>query len=94
MTEIRDGIEFDEDWEQCARCGSSAFFEECEACGGDRYVEEDDWDGFEGGPMRICDDCHGRGGWWGCVSSRDWCEAHPLPGREGIESTARFAAKP
>ena len=94
-TEIRDGIEFGNNWERCARCGSSAFFETCEWCGGDGWVDSDDWEDFPdegGGPMRPCPECQDGGGWWCCVSSRDWCEAHPLSGREGIESTANTHA--
>lgn len=84
-----DGREWDA---QCARCGSSAERDECEQCGGEGY------DGHECGEDSCCcafpeendpcGQCGGVGGWMRCVSSRDWCEANPLPGREqahGVE---------
>jgi len=91
-SEIRDGVEFFEDeadhgGEQCARCGSSVYFVDCWECGGEGEVEDDDWQNFEG-DMVCCRHCRGTGGWWHCVSGRAWCEAHPMPGREDITSTA------
>lgn len=94
VTEIRGGIEFEvadgppgmDPW--CARCGSSAFHEECDRCGGDGFIEDEPWDHCGDGEVVTCPECRGSGGWWCCCSSRAWCEAHPLPGREGIESTA------
>lgn len=76
-------------WEhQCARCGSSVVFEECDQC-------EDGYSHHDCGedccackypePNVPCDTCHGAGGWWSCISSAEWCEAHPLPGRERVE---------
>lgn len=81
-----DGREWDV---QCARCGSSADFEHCDSCGGEgfdghdcgedccccRYPEEN----------VVCDTCEGRGGWHWCLSSPEWCESNPLPGRESIK---------
>jgi hypothetical protein len=29
-----------------------------------------------------CDICHGNGAFAICLSSPEWCEAHPLPGRQ------------
>lgn len=85
------------DWErgedcQCARCGSSADFVRCWNCGGEgvdghdcgedicccRYPEDN----------VVCDICRGTGGGWHCVSTPEYCESHPLPGRDGILSTA------
>jgi hypothetical protein len=85
---IVNGIEFftvghgddrDEDC-QCARCGSSAMFNACDNCGGDGEVEDDDWQ-CEGDYL-TCDWCRGKGGWFRCCSSADWCKANPRPGRE------------
>lgn len=76
----RDGRE----WEpQCARCGSSCVFEDCDNCCGEGEIEDDDWQ-CEGEFYR-CDWCLGAGGFESCCSSREHCEAHPLPGREDIK---------
>lgn len=74
---------------QCARCGSSADHQECDQCCGDGV------DGHEcGEDCCMCADpednvrcytCRGRGGWYRCMSSKEFCEANPLPGREQIE---------
>lgn len=70
---------------QCARCGSSASYEDCEWC-------EDGYDGHDCGEDCCvclypednvrCDICRGHGGWYTCLSSPEWCQANPLPGRE------------
>jgi hypothetical protein len=78
------------EWEcQCARCGSSATFEECEACGGEGLRGHDCGDDtcccLRPEENQTCGDCGGVEGWWCCLSSRDWCEAHPIPGREKTE---------
>ena len=82
---IKGGIEFFDtglgyDDCQCARCGSSCAFIDCDNCGGDGEIEDDDWQ-CEGEFSR-CDWCRGAGGWWYCLSGRDWCQANPMPGRE------------
>jgi hypothetical protein len=66
---------------QCARCGSSVGHRDCENCGGDGYIEDDDWQ-FPSNDR--CDICLGDGGWYVCLSSGEWCEAHPIPGRETV----------
>lgn len=79
------GLEIDA---QCARCGSSCAREHCwncedgfsdHDCGEDtcccRYPE----------PNVVCGVCRGYGGWQMCLSSAEWCQANPLPGREGVE---------
>jgi hypothetical protein len=69
---------------QCARCGSSVEGEHCGACEDgfvDRYEEDPLWYGHE---LYPCDECGGRGVFHRCCSSPEWCEAHPLPGREGV----------
>lgn len=78
------------DWEpQCARCGSSAVHERCEMCGGEGL------DGHDCGEDCCfclspednvpCDTCCGRGGWYRCCSSPDFCQKNPNAGREAIE---------
>lgn len=77
-------------WEnQCARCGSSMHWEDCEQC------DEDGMSGHDCGEdccccldpeeNMICDTCDGEGGWWMCLSDDEWCNAHPLPGREHVQ---------
>jgi len=79
------------EWDcQCARCGSSCSAVDCETCGGEGY------DGHECGedtcacgdpdePNVPCSICLGAGGWMVCISSREWCEAHPLPDRADVK---------
>lgn len=72
---------------QCARCGSSCDGGQCEEC-------EDGLDGHDCGedcccclyPEEnvVCQYCDGTGVWHRCLSSREWCEANPLPGRENV----------
>ena len=62
---------------QCARCGSSVDVQPCEECD-DGYILDD-------GDCYVCDDCHGRGNHKFCMSSSEWCEANPLPGREHVK---------
>lgn len=72
----------DRDWEnQCARCGSSVHRVRCESCGGDGCLpEEDDGLDFHEGDD-TCETCNGAGGWWICLSSEEFCNANPAPGR-------------
>lgn len=68
---------------QCARCGSSVDYMSCDFCGGEGHnVDGDEFDDDDGA---ICDPCNGAGGWHVCLSSPEWCEAHPMPGREGVK---------
>jgi hypothetical protein len=73
---------------QCGRCGSSIFFETCHACGGDGYYEHDC---FEDSCCCLdpedekCCTCDGEGTIARCVSSPEWCDAHPMLGRETTE---------
>lgn len=106
-TRIEGGIEFfsfvnpatgdRDEGEQCARCGSSAFWIDCYNCGGDETSLGSDCiddlchgqDCIHGDPGYLrCDVCRGKGGWWRCCSSPDWCNAHPMAGRESVTSTA------
>lgn len=62
-------------------------WKQCDVC-------DDGYDGHDCGedccvcldpePNVVCDVCRGRGGWWACLSSVDWCRANPKPGREKI----------
>lgn len=76
---------------QCARCGSSADRVLCESCDGDGrtrpgqlYEEDPLW--YDEDDTEACRDCRGAGGWWACSSTDEWCETHPLPGREDVAS--------
>ena len=81
----QDGREYEG---QCARCGSSVDHVRCDHC-------EDGVNGHDCGEDVCCcrypennipcDICRGRGGWWSCMSSPEWCKANPLDGREEIE---------
>lgn len=81
------------DWDsQCARCGSSTMLVECEACDGngctepgELYEEDPIWYDVE--DVERCCFCGGRGRWQVCISSSEWCEAHPAPGREIVPAT-------
>lgn len=78
-----------DDWDCCcARCGSSADWRRCDWCGGGGL------DGHDCGEDTCCCgspednvDCHicdGHGGDYCCLSSAEWCQANPLPGRDAI----------
>lgn len=88
----RDGHPWDEC--QCARCGSSAYPVNCWDCGGEGgRIGEDIGRAYDFGwivdtAWYVCRTCKGKGGHWRCCSSREWCEANPMPGREHIASTA------
>lgn len=69
---------------QCARCGSTLSFEDCWECGGDGYVA-DDVDGFDGDDVVPCNVCAGEAAFPVCISTEEWCKAHPIQGREDIE---------
>jgi hypothetical protein len=71
----------------CARCGWSLEWEECEYCDDgltDHDCGEDCCCCLDPELNVLCDICEGRGGWWVCLSSAEWCETHPLKGRETI----------
>jgi hypothetical protein len=74
-------------WEcQCARCGSSLGFEDCSQCDGDGFIGHDC--GEDSCFCRLpqdnipCNWCAGTGGYGVCISGEDWCQAHPMSGRE------------
>ena len=65
------GTEYDV---MCGRCGSSMAWNDCFNCGGDGTVDCD--------PIQCCDEhtcsrCDGLGGWFDCLSSEEYCQAHP-----------------
>jgi hypothetical protein len=76
------------DWEcQCARCGSTLEWESCEACGGEGitgpgelYEQDPLW--YDEDDYEPCHQCNGEASWPICVSTPEWCEANPMPGRE------------
>lgn len=73
---------------QCARCGSSMDYERCDQCE-DGYSHHDCGEDccpcLDPEPNVVCDQCDGDGGWHTCLSSPEWCEANPLPGRENVK---------
>lgn len=84
MEMYADGVEIDC---QCARCGSSVDLVDCVDC-------EDGYDGHDCGedccaciypeenvPCQMCD-CEGH--WHQCISSEEWCQENPIPGRENM----------
>lgn len=58
---------------QCARCGSSIESDRCELH--DCFDDDD-----------FCTDCDNSRTcvWHRCLSSPEWCQANPLPGREEV----------
>ena len=75
------------DWDcQCARCGSSCDADGCDECGNDGFVETDDYYEFddESDELVTCPECQGIPVVYRCLSSPEWCNANPLPGREGV----------
>lgn len=83
----RDGREWDC---PCARCGSSIDWEQCGACGGEGitapgelYEQDPLW--YDEDDYENCHTCGGEGSWGICISISEWCEAHPLPGREAVK---------
>ena len=66
-------------WEDdmCGRCGSSLSWDRCGACEACGYTADD--------PDPGCPACDGHGFAPTCVSSPEWCEAHPLDGCEDVE---------
>ena len=81
-----------QDWQaQCARCGSSMDWQECENCDGEGLSGHDCGEDCcccadPEEPNVPCGICGGHGGWNRCLSAPEWCQAHPMPGREDIES--------
>jgi len=82
-------------WEpQCARCGSSVHFDHCDSCGGEGIdpfghdCGEDTCCCLDPEPNLSCGSCGGVGGWRRCLSGEEWCKAHPMNGRESVESGA------
>ena len=86
-------------WEeaQCARCGSCVDHVTCWDCGGDGHHGSACWDDLCHGQEQcihgddavlVCETCRGEGGSLHCTQTRDWCLAHPMAGREQVESTA------
>lgn len=72
-----------EAYDQCARCGSSMGHTRCDGCGGDGFTYYEDDEGYE--IEEPCEQCGGDGFWSSCLSSDEWCQANPLPGREATD---------
>lgn len=74
---------------QCARCGSSLDRVRCENCGGDGVTGHNCGDDtcccLDPEDNVTCGSCRGECGFWQCLSSTDWCQQHPLRGRELVE---------
>lgn len=72
---------------QCARCGSSCDYQHCHECE-DGYSHHDCGDDCcccaYPEPNVVCEQCHGHGGWWHCLSSYAHCSVNPLPGRDDV----------
>lgn len=88
-------------WEcQCARCGSSLEWISCEHCGGEGMTElgelyEEDPLWYDPDDTEPCYQCGGEAAWPVCLSSEDWCQAHPLKGRTEIKhSTPEWFVNP
>lgn len=65
-----------DDIEQCGRCGSTAVADPCEFCPATGWYDRPDPD---------CPACDGTGFVWRCLSSEEYCQSNPLPGREDWE---------
>ena len=66
----------------CARCGSSCGSDGCDTCGNDGFITDDDTEWGESEEFLRCPECLGNPVRYFCLSSAEWCEANPLPGRE------------
>lgn len=85
----RNGVEIDC---QCARCGSSCDYVDCGHCDEGSLGSDCIDDLCHGGEcihgdsgFIPCDICGGAGGWHECLSSPEFCNGNPLPGRENVE---------
>jgi hypothetical protein len=81
------------EWDcQCARCGSSCYSEACEQCDGDGVYGHDCGEDccccFDPEDNEVCSLCDGDSHWMCCISSSEWCQAHPRPGREAVQRGA------
>lgn len=66
---------------QCARCGSSLRFEACEMCDGEGWIEGTRH--YHVVEHLGCPSCRGERCFPICLSSEEFCQSNPLPGREG-----------
>lgn len=76
----------------CARCGSEAEWLNCANCGGEGLSHHDCGEDccccIDPEANVTCYWCRGEGGSRHCTETPEWCEAHPIAGREGVTSTA------
>lgn len=73
---------------QCARCGSSCEHIDCFDCEdgfSDHDCGEDTCPCAEPELNVVCDTCRGYGGWWNCISTPEFCNGTPIPGRESVK---------
>jgi hypothetical protein len=71
---------------QCGRCGSTLSWNECWNCGGEGVSSHDCGEdccccAYPEDNV-TCDVCEGVGSFPHCISSEEWCLAHPMDGRE------------
>ena len=97
LQHVRDGLEHHDGPDgysdpTCGRCGSSTIWIECDNCGGEGVTHHDCGEDtcccLYPEDNVACQCCLGSRGRIVCISSREWCEEHPLPGRHEVESTA------
>ena len=76
----------------CARCGGSVESVACYYCGGAGFSHhdcgEDTCACLHPEDNVTCAECGGSRYSAHCTNTPDWCEAHPLPGREHVTSTS------
>lgn len=79
----------------CARCGGDTQWADCPNCDEFGYSHhncgEDSCCCLYPENNVVCDWCGGTGGRLHCANTPAWCAANPLPGREGVQSTAMSA---
>lgn len=91
------------DWEwggdcYCARCGCTMDVIDCPDCE-DGFSHHDCGDDccccLYPEPNVCCETCNGAGFWRRCDSPAEWCNAHPMPGREDVtRSTPEWRESP
>lgn len=73
---------------QCARCGSSVHYEDCSECCGEGVTHHDCGEDccacLHPENNVPCEICNSTGVNHFCLSSAEWCQANPIPGREGF----------
>lgn len=81
----------DDEFPTCPRCGGGVEWVRCDQCDdGMSYHDcgEDCCCCMYPLSNVPCDQCEGRGGWWFCTNSYEYCMAHAIP---GCEQKSRFS---